>query len=508
MYSSILSVAILGVDCVPVQVEADVSNGLPMFSMVGYLSSRVREAQERVWTGLKNAGFTFPPKRITVNLSPADIKKEGTRFDLPIAAALLQAFGYLDEEKTRGVCMAGELGLSGQVKGVRGILPIVDTARKTGCRLCIVPKENLRETEFVEGFPVLGVDSIQEFFRHAEQENWGAKANPRKHRNWEEGKKDGDLSDILGQEAAKRAAVIAAAGFHNILFIGTKGAGKTMLASRMAGIFPDMSREESMEVSRIYSIAGLLPKDQPLVWKRPFRAPHHTVTAKAMAGGGNFPVPGEITLAHRGILFLDELPEFGREALEVLRQPLEDRKICISRLGASYEFPADFLLAAAMNPCPCGYHPDVNRCTCTQSQVSRYLKKISGPLLDRFDLCTEMRDIPGDQLQRRERGRTSGELRKEIIKAHSLQKERYKETGIRFNSQLSGEETEKYCPMDKEAEALLRTAYDKMGLSLRGYHKILKTARTIADLDDREIISREHVSEAVFYRAMDKKYWK
>ncbi len=508
MYSSIVSAAILGVSCVPVQVEADVSNGLPMFSMVGYLSSRVREAQERVWTGLKNAGFAFPPKRITVNLSPADIKKEGTRFDLPIAAALLEAFGYLDKEKTQGVCMAGELGLSGQIKGVRGILPIVDTARKAGCRLCIVPRANLKETEFIEGFPILGVDSVQEFMSYAEQENWGAKENPRKEWNWRDTEKEGDFSEILGQEAAKRAAVIAAAGFHNILFIGTKGSGKTMLASRMAGIFPGMSREESMEVSRIYSIAGLLPEDRPLLMQRPFRSPHHTVTAKAMAGGGNFPVPGEITLAHKGILFLDELPEFRRESLEVLRQPLENRKICISRLGASYEFPADFLLAAAMNPCPCGYYPDMNRCTCTQSQVSRYLKKISGPLLDRFDLCTEMRDIPGEQLWEKERGKTSREIRKEIIRAHNLQKARYKNTGISFNSRLSGEDTEKYCPMEEDARLLLRKAYEKMGLSLRGYYKILKTARTIADLEEREIIGPEHISEAVFYRAMDKKYWK
>ena len=485
MYSSVLSATISGVEGVPVLVEADVSNGLPVFSMVGYLSSRVREAQERVWTALRNTGLSFPPKRITVNLSPADIRKEGTRFDLPIAAALLGAFGYLETDKLRGVCMAGELGLNGEIKGVRGILPIVDTAVRNGCRFCIIPAANLSETQEFSGIRILGVRSLREFMEHAQMKDWGITEPP-------------ELKENKG----------AAAGFHNILFIGTKGAGKTMIASRLPSIFPPLEEEERMELSRIYSVAGLLGKQRSMIRTRPFRNPHHTATAKALAGGGAYPLPGEITLAHKGILFLDELPEFSRSALEILRQPLEQGKICISRVHGNYEFPADFLLAAAMNPCPCGYYPDRNRCSCTRHQVETYLGKISGPLLDRFDICTEMREVPGEKIRKGRSGKTSEEIRREVGQVHEIQKERYKGTEIRFNSRLSGKETEKYCVMDRPAERLLTKVYTKLGLSVRGYHKILKTARTIADLDNSDKIRENHVSEAVCYRAIDKKYWK
>ena len=519
MYSSVLSATISGVEGVPVQVEADVSNGLPVFSMVGYLSSRVREAQERVWTALRNTGLSFSPKRITVNLSPADIRKEGTRFDLPIAAALLGAFGYLDTDRLKGVCMAGELGLNGEIKGVRGILPIVDTAVRNGCRVCIIPGANLSETGECSGIGILGVRSLREFMEYAKLENWGMKARPCKEQNGgrkpEEENTDQieeeypeDFADILGQEAAKRAAVIAAAGFHNILFIGTKGAGKTMIANRLPSIFPPLDKEESMELSRIYSVAGLLGKGKSMIRTRPFRNPHHTATAKALAGGGAYPLPGEITLAHKGILFLDELPEFSRSALEILRQPLEQGRICISRVHGNYEFPADFLLAAAMNPCPCGYYPDRNRCACTRHQVESYLGKISGPLLDRFDICTEMREVPGEKIKKGSAGKTSAQLRREVGRVHQIQRERYKGTDIRFNSRLSGKDTGKYCVMERQAERLLEKAYEKLGLSVRGYHKILKTARTIADLEGSERILENHVSEAVIYRSMDKKYWK
>ncbi len=509
MYSSVLSATISGVEGVPVLVEADVSGGLPVFSMVGYLSSRVREAQERVWTALRNTGLTFPPKRITVNLSPADIRKEGTRFDLPIAAALLGAFGYLEHEKLQGVCMAGELGLNGEIKGVRGILPIVDTAVKNRCPLCIVPSANLAETAGFCGIKVLGVSSLEEFLELAKLEDWGASlvSEPESKEEKDEEYQD-DFSDILGQEAAKRAAVIAAAGFHNILFIGTKGAGKTMIATRLPTIFPELDREDSMELSRIYSVAGLLGGERTRIRTRPFRSPHHTATAKALAGGGAYPTPGEITLAHKGILFLDELPEFSRSALEILRQPLEQRKIFISRVHGNYEFPADFLLAAAMNPCPCGYYPDRNRCACTRHQVENYLGKISGPLLDRFDICTEMREVPGEKLKHRSAGKTSEEIRREVLRVHEIQKERYKGTEITFNSRLSGKETEKFCITDKNAGRLLGKVYEKLGLSVRGYYKILKTARTIADLESSEKIRENHISEAVCYRSIDKKYWK
>lgn len=512
MYSSVLSATISGVEGVPVLVEADVSNGLPVFSMVGYLSSRVREAQERVWTALRNTGLSFPPKRITVNLSPADIRKEGTRFDLPIAAALLGAFGYLETDRLRGVCMAGELGLNGEIKGVRGILPIVDTALKNGCGFCIIPAANLSEAQEFSGIRILGVGCLTEFMEHAKLEDWGIpESSVLKENKGEESDKEEyqeDFADIFGQKAAKRAAVIAAAGFHNILFIGTKGAGKTMIATRLPSLFPPLDKEEQMEVSRIYSVAGLLGKNRSMIRTRPFRNPHHTATAKAMAGGGAYPLPGEITLAHKGILFLDELPEFSRSALEILRQPMEQGKIYISRVHGNYEFPADFLLIAAMNPCPCGYYPDRNRCSCTRHQVESYLGKISGPLLDRFDICTEMGEVPGEKIRRGKSGKTSKEIRKDVLRVHEIQKDRFAGTKIRFNSRLSGKEAEKYCIMDQDAGRLLEKVYAKMGLSVRGYYKILKTARTIADLDGSEKIRENHISEAVCYRAIDKKYWK
>ena len=351
--------------------------------------------------------------------------------------------------------------------------------------------------------------TVEEFLELAKREDWGASlgSEPESKEEKDEEYQD-DFSDILGQEAAKRAAVIAAAGFHNILFIGTKGAGKTMIATRLPTIFPELDREDSMELSRIYSVAGLLGGERTRIRTRPFRSPHHTATAKALAGGGAYPTPGEITLAHKGILFLDELPEFSRSALEILRQPLEQRKIFISRVHGNYEFPADFLLAAAMNPCPCGYYPDRNRCSCTHHQIAAYLGKVSGPLLDRFDICTEMREVPGEMLKGQKKGKSSEELRRGITREYEIQKERYKGTEIRFNGRLGGKDTEKYCTAEKAAKKLLQRAYEKLGLSVRGYHKILKTARTIADLENSDLILESHISEAICYRSLDKKYWK
>ena len=388
MFRKVMSAAIIGVNCIPIQVEADVRNGLPGFSMVGYLSSRVREAQERVCTALRNSGFSFPAKHITVNLSPADVKKDGTGFDLPIAAALLSAFGYLDFACLENVCMAGELSLSGEIKGIKGILPIVDRAVKEKCRLCIIPKENAKEVEMIDEIPILAVENMRELADCADLKNWGAVRNPTK--KWEDAVYEGewDFCEIAGQEAAKEAAVIAAAGFHNLLMIGTKGSGKTMIAKSIPSIFPALSKEEAMEISGIYSAAGLLSQENPIMKRRPFRTPHHTASPKALAGGGQIPRPGEITLAHKGILFLDELPEFSRSTLEILRQPLEEHKICISRVSGNFQFPADFLFVGAMNACPCGYYPDRNKCSCSDTEVAKYMGKISGPIFDRFDLCT------------------------------------------------------------------------------------------------------------------------
>lgn len=507
MFRKVMSATIVGVNCIPIQVEADVRNGLPGFSMVGYLSSRVREAQERVCTALRNSGFFFPAKHITVNLSPADVKKDGTGFDLPIAAVLLSALGYLDCSCLENVCMAGELSLSGEIKGIRGILPIVDRAVKEKCCLCIIPKENAKEVEMIDEIPILAVKNIREFTNHAALKNWGAVRNPAK--KWGETvcESGWDFCEIAGQEAAKEAAVIAAAGFHNLLMIGTKGAGKTMIARSIPGIFPSLSKEEAMEISGIYSAAGLLSQENPIMKTRPFRTPHHTTSPKALVGGGQMPKPGEITLAHKGILFLDELPEFSRSTLEVLRQPLEEHKICISRVSGNFQFPADFLFIAAMNACPCGYYPDRNKCSCSDTEVAKYMGKISGPILDRFDLCTEMKQVPKEQVWKKKKGRTTKELRKAVKEAHDIQKERYKGKEISFNGRLCGKEIEKYCEISLEGEKLLKRAYEKMHLSVRAYHKILKTARTIADLEKSEKIEVSHISKAVSYRTLDKKDW-
>lgn len=507
MFRKVMSATLVGVNCIPVQVEADVRNGLPGFSMVGYLSSRVREAQERVSTALKNSGFSFPAKHITVNLSPADVKKDGTGFDLPIAAVLLSALGYLDFACLENVCMAGELSLSGEIRGIKGILPIVDRAIKEKCCLCIIPKENAKEVEMIDEIPILAVENIREFTDYAVLKNWGAVRNPTK--KWPETvyECEWDFCEIAGQEATKEAAVIAAAGFHNLLMIGTKGSGKTMIAKSIPGIFPSLSKEEAMEISGIYSAAGLLSQENPIMKTRPFRTPHHTASPKALAGGGHIPRPGEITLAHKGILFLDELPEFSRNTLEILRQPLEEHKISISRVSGSFQFPADFLFVAAMNACPCGYYPDRNKCSCSDTDVAKYMGKISGPILDRFDLCTEMKQVPREQLRKLKKGKTTKELREMVKEVHNIQKERYQGQEVSFNGRLQGQEIEKYCETSLEGEKLLKRAYEKMHLSVRAYHKILKTARTIADLEKSEKIEVSHISKAVSYRALDKKAW-
>lgn len=507
MFRKVMSAAIVGVNCVPIQVEADVRNGLPGFSMVGYLSSRVREAQERVCTALRNSGFSFPAKHITVNLSPADVKKDGTGFDLPIAAALLSALGYLDFSCLENVCMAGELSLSGEIKGIKGILPIVGRAITEKCRLCIIPKENTKEVEMIDEIPILAVENIREFADYAALKNWGAVRNTT--RKWEDTVCEGEWNfcEIAGQEAAKEAAVIAAAGFHNLLMIGTKGSGKTMIAKSIPGIFPPLSKEEAIEISGIYSAAGLLSQENPIIKIRPFRTPHHTASPKALAGGGQIPRPGEITLAHKGILFLDELSEFSRNTLEILRQPLEEHKICISRVSGNFQFPADFLFIAAMNACPCGYYPDRNKCSCSDTEITKYMGKISGPIFDRFDLCTEMKQVPKEELWKKKKGKTTKELREIVKEAHELQKERYKGQKISFNGRLQGKEIEKYCETSLEGEKLLKRAYEKMNLSVRVYHKILKTARTIADLEKSEKIEVSHISKAVSYRALERKEW-
>lgn len=509
MFNQVLSATIAGVDVIPVTVEADVSNGLPVFVMVGYLSSQVKEAQDRVRTAMRNIGIALPPKRITINLAPADVRKDGSRFDLPIAAAILAATGNIPEKSLEQVMIIGELSLNGEVHGIPGVLPSVIQARECGCKMCIIPYQNRREGTSIGGIRIVGVRSLQEMLALLRDGVIPQEEGEVKEAAILPDPCELDFSDIQGQDAVKRAAVIAVAGFHNLLMVGPPGSGKTMVARRIPTILPGLTEQESLEISKIYSIAGLLPEDAPILGIRPFRSPHHTVSPQALAGGGKVPTPGEITLAHRGVLFLDEMPEFSKRALEILRQPLEDREITIARTSGTFRFPAHFLLLAAMNPCPCGFYPDMNRCTCKAGDVSRYMNKISNPLLDRIDLSVEVPAVSYRELTRHKKeGQTSADIRKEVEAARQIQKIRFAGGNLQFNSEIPAKDILRYCPMSARAEQLLEKAYKKLNFSARGYHRIVKVARTIADLEGMEEIQDRHISEAIGYRSMDKKYWR
>lgn len=508
MFSTILSAAVIGIEAHPVQVEADICDGLPQFCMVGDLAPEVREAADRVRTALRNTKILFPPKKVTINLSPAHIRKEGTRFDLPIAVSLLLALGIIPREYAEGVLIVGELGLNGKLRPVSGVLQTVMLARDLGCRFCVIPAENAGEGAAVSGIPVVGVDSLERLLGClAVPEGWREQAVGREESTGAKAGYGEDFKEINGQEAVRRAAEIAAAGMHNFLMIGSPGSGKTMIARRMPTILPGLTLEESLEVSRVYSACGLLSGREGLMKTRPFRSPHHTVSANALAGGGRQVRPGEISLATRGVLFLDELPEFSRNALEALRQPMEEGRVVISRTGGTYVFPAHFQLVAALNPCKCGYYPDRERCRCLPGEISQYLHRISRPLLDRIDICVETSRVEYRELAGNEGNESSAAIRARVEEAHRRQRERYGNRGWNFNSGIPSSAIKKFCPLGSREMEIMETAFERLGLSARAYHRIIKVARTIADLEGEQRIREHHLLEAIGYRSLDLKFW-
>ena len=507
MISFLYSASVQGIDACLIDVEIDISSGLPVFSIVGLPDTSVKESRDRVVSAIKNSGFDFPTKKITVNLAPADIKKEGGAFDLPIALGILASSGIIEKKSLQNICAIGELSLDGKLRPVKGILPIVLSLHKFGITQIIVPEKNKNEACVAKDIEIYPFTDLKDVIKFLKKETV---VEPYKQDNISiqtgSTKTSIDFSDIKGQFFAKRAAEVACAGGHNMIMVGPPGSGKTMIAKRIPTILPSMSFEESVETTKIWSVSGLVQAGESLITNRPFRSPHHTTSSVALIGGGSYPKPGEVSLAHNGVLFLDELTEFRRDVLEVLRQPLEDKVVTVSRAKNTLSFPASFMLIASMNPCPCGNYGSDKECTCNPYQVKRYRAKISGPLMDRIDIQVEVPALKIDEITSTQTvtNETSQQIKERVIKARNIQYERFKGKNIYCNAQMGPKEIKKYCVLEEKAGLMLHNAIEKLGFSARAYDRILKVARTIADLAGNQIIQQNHIAEAIKYRNLDK----
>ena len=509
MLARVLSSAVMGIDAYIVEVELDISDGLPFFATVGLPDSAVKESRERVTAAIKNSGFYFPSSRITANLAPADVRKEGSAFDLPMALGVMAATGQIQTDNFERILVLGELALDGSVRSVPGCLPMAAIAKENQFKGIILPKANAKEAAVIEDLEVYPIESLQEAVEHL---NGQSTIPPYRYDIREafdqQSEYPVDFVDVKGQEHVKRAIEVAAAGGHNLIMIGPPGSGKTMIAKRIPTILPDMTLEEALETTKIHSIMGLLGNDVPLIATRPYRSPHHTISDAGLIGGGKFPRPGEVSLSHHGVLFLDELPEFRKNVLEVMRQPLEDGRVAIARAAASYTYPANFMLVAAMNPCPCGFFGDPSReCRCSRQQIQSYISRISGPLLDRIDLQVEVPAVKYRDLASDFAGEPSASIRERVQRARHLQQERFTQAQIYCNANMESRHLREFCKVEDAAQELLRVAITQLGLSARAYDRILKVARTIADLAASTTIDAEHVSEAIQYRSLDRSFW-